>query len=110
VIRVTTDERLVIVLGRARENARPASFVARAAERDIPLVVLTVGYPVTERQQRFVAEAVGLAFDARVNLDAWVIATLEQIPQGIRPRDEVTIVAAGREERRIGSVLGRLPS
>lgn len=68
--------------------------------------MLTLGYPVSEEQQAFVTRAIDEAFEARVRLDAQIVAR----PGGLGARDDVTVVAAGREERRIGSALTRLPS
>jgi hypothetical protein len=110
VIDVTTGTRVVVVLGRGRLDADPARFVERAAARRVPLHVKTVGYPVTRRQQTFVAEAIDRAFEVRVHLDASVVDDARWVSADLGPLDEVTIVAAGREERRIGSVLARLPS
>lgn len=109
-IDVSTAERIVVVLGRGRWNADPAGFVARAAARQVPLVVEAVGYPVTGRQQAFVAEAVDRAFEARVHLDASVVAGPWEVAADLGAQDEVAIVAAGRERRRIGSSLGQPPS
>ncbi|MGZ6546258.1 MAG: hypothetical protein ACXVEI_13200 [Actinomycetota bacterium] len=109
-IDVTTGTNVVVVLGRGRLTAAPTRFVARAAARRAPLRVLTLGFPVTERQQAFVAEAVDRAFEARVHLDASVIGDPEKVSADLGPLDEVVVVAAGREERRIGSLLARLPS
>lgn len=109
-IDVTTGTRVVVVLGRGRLDADPARFVERAAARRVPLHVKTVGYPVTRRQQTFVAEAIDRAFEVRVHLDASVVDDARWVSADLGPLDEVTIVAAGHEERRIGSVLARLPS
>jgi hypothetical protein len=110
VIDVTIGTRVVVVLGRGRLDADPARFVARAAARRVPLHVKTVGYPVTRRQQAFVAEAIERAWDVRVHIDAAVVGDRGWVSADLGPEDEITIVAAGREERRIGSALARLPS
>ena len=109
-IDVTTGARVVVVLGRGRLDADPARFVTEAAARGVPLHVKTMGYPVTRRQQVFVAEAIERAWGVRVHLDAAVVGDPGWESADLGPEDEITIVAAGREERRIGSALGRLPS
>lgn len=109
-IEVTTGADVVVVLGRDRVDADPSPFVERALARHATLRVLTLGYPVTGWQQSFVAEAVDRAFESGVHLEASVVGDAERASADLGPQDAVTIVAAGREERRIGSVLARLPS
>jgi hypothetical protein len=109
VIDVVVQEREVVVLGRGRVDVDPAAHVARAARRGIPLIVLTLGFPVNERQQAFVVRAIDESFQARVSLDAQIITRSAGLAAKVGATDHVTIVAAGREERRIGSVLARLP-
>ena len=101
---------MVVVLGPGRTDVRPAAYVARAAERRLPLLVLAVGYPLSAEQQAFVTECIDRAFAGFVELDAQIVTAAEALGRHVAPSDEVTIVAAGRDERRIGSVLARLPS
>ncbi len=101
---------MVVVLGRGRSEVNPAAYVARAAERRLPLLVLAVGYPLSEQQQAFVTECIDRAFAGYVELDARIITRAAELGRHVAPTDEVTIVAAGRDERRIGSTLARLPS
>jgi hypothetical protein len=107
VIEVTVSTRVVVVLGRGRLDVGAAPYVERAAQRDIPLVVLTIGYPVTAAQQEFVAEAIDRAFDARVFLDAILLAEPAELATHLTVADEVS-VQAGRDRRRIASVVARL--
>ena len=72
--------------------------------------MLPRGYPVSRRRQAFIARAIDEAFEARVHLDARILVRLDELPRMSAPTDDVTIVAAGRDERRIGSVLARRPS
>ncbi len=106
-IEVTVSTRLVVVLGRGRLEVRAVPYVERAAERDIPLLVLTIGYPVSAAQQDFVAEAIDRAVDARVFLDAILLAEPAELATHLTIADEVS-VHAGRDRRRIASVLARL--
>jgi hypothetical protein len=110
VIDVVVHERIVVVLGRERVTIDPAVHIARAAGRGRPLLVLTLGYPVTEHQQAFVIRAIDEAFGSRVRLDAQIVAGSDGLAAYVVATDDVTVVAAGRDERRIGSVLARLPS
>ena len=109
-IDVVVRDRIVLVLGRGRMDTDPAVHVARAAGRRTPVLMLALGYPVSQRQQAFITRATGEALDARVRLDAQIIARLDDLAAHVGATDDVTVVAAGRDKRRIGSVLARLPS
>lgn len=109
-IDVVVRERIVVVLGRGRVDLDPRILIARAADCRIPVVVLTLGYPVIQRQQAFITGAIEGAFQERVELAAHVVARPDGLAAHVGARDDVMIVAAGRDERRIGSALARLPS
>jgi hypothetical protein len=110
VIDVAVRDRIVVVLGRGRVDVDPTLHVVRAAGRGTPLVMLALGYPVSQQQQAFITRAIDEAFDARVHLDARIVIRLDELAEHVDATDDVTVVAAGRDERRIGSVLARLPS
>jgi hypothetical protein len=107
VIDVTVTNRLVVVLGRGRLDVEAAPYVERAAERGVPLLVLTIGYPVSAEQGAFVAEVIDRALDARVFLDAILLAEHAELATHLTTTDEVS-VHAGRDRRRIASVMARL--
>ncbi len=109
-IDVSVGTRMVVVLGRGRLDVDPAWCVMKAADRRMPILVVAMGHPTTASQQRFVAQAVDRALELRVHLDAEMVADLSGLPTQVRSEDEVTIVAAGREERRIGSALAHQTS
>ena len=73
-IDVAVRDRIVVVLGRGRVDVDPAVHVARAAGRGTPLLMLALGYPMSQHQQAFIARAIDEAFEARVHLDAQIIA------------------------------------
>lgn len=108
-IDVVVHDRVVVVLGRGRVSVDPTVHVATAAHRGIPLLVLTLGYPVSEGQRAFVGRATDEAFHAGIRLDAQIVAGPAGVPAHLGATDDVTIVAAGRGERRIGTTLDRLP-
>jgi hypothetical protein len=101
---------VVLVVGRGQTDADTAVHVTRASDRGVPLLMLTLGYPVNERQRSYIARAIDRAFEARAQLDARILARAADLADLVAATDEVTVVAAGRDERRIGSVLARLPS
>ena len=109
-IEVVVRDRIVVVLGRGWVDVDPAIHVARAAGRGTSLLMLALGYPVSPHQQAFIIRAIDEAFEARVHLDARIVGRLDELATLVGAADDVTIVAAGRDERRIGSVLARLPS
>jgi hypothetical protein len=104
---VTVQERLVVVLGQQPGEKDVSRWVERAAERRVPLVVLSVGYPPSDSQQRLVAEAIDQAFLLGVRLEAVLVSTRALLPLHLQPGDDIQVVAAPREGRRIGSALGR---
>ncbi len=104
-IDVTVGTRLVVILGRRRLGVDADHCIGRAGELGASCLVLSVGYPATERQQRFVDEAVRRAFDRLVHLEAELVFDISGLRSRVELTDEVVIAAAGREERRIGSVL-----
>ncbi len=87
-----------------------AGCVEDAADQRVAVLVLAVGYSITDPQRRFVAQALERALELNVRLDAEMIARASALSRYVRPEDDVMIVAAGREERRIGSVLAHHPS
>lgn len=107
-IDVTVSTRVVVVLGRGRLEVAAAAYVDRAAELGVPLLVVTVGYPVSEPQRDFVAEAIEEAFEARVSLDAILLPRAAELATHLTLEDEVAMCAEGKERRRIGAVLARL--
>ena len=109
-IDVVVRDRIVVVLGRGRMDVDPAVHVARAAGRGTPLLMLALGYPVSQRQQAFITRAIDGSLEAHVRLDALIISRLDELTAHVGATDDVTVVAAGRDKRRIGAVLARLPS
>ena len=109
-IDVVVRDRIVVVMGREREDVDPTVHIARAAGRGSRFLILTLGYPVSQRQQAFIMRAIDEAFEARVHLDAQIAAGPDGLAAHVGAADDVAIVAAGRDERRIGSILSRLPS
>jgi len=105
VIGVAVDTRIVVVLGREPGDAKAADWVANAAHREIPLLVLAVGYPLTGDQQALVEAAVGRAFDLRVQLEAELVPGRTELLAHLHPGDVVVVAATGREARRIGAAL-----
>ena len=79
VIDVAVRDRIVVVLGRGRMDVDPAVHVARAAGRGTPLLMLALGYPVSQHQQAFITRAIDEAFEARVHLDARIVARLDEL-------------------------------
>jgi hypothetical protein len=110
VIDVIVHDRVVVVLGRGSVDVDPAPHISKAVDLGTSLVMLTLGYPVSEQQQAFVTRAVDEAFEARVRLKAQIVARPDGLAAFVGATDHIAIVATGREERRIGSALTRLPS
>ncbi len=106
-IGVAVDTRMVVVLGREPGDAKTADWVAHAAQREIPLLLLAVGYPLTGDQEALVADAIDRAFDLRVHLDAVLVPGRPELVAHLLPGDDVVVAATRREARRIDAALAR---
>ena len=98
--------RRVFVLG--REATLDVEAVARGvvAER-AELVLLSLGYPTGANQAAVLGEALRLAAEIRLWMDAVLVTKPEELPEHLRDGDDVTILASGSERRRIERALGR---
>ena len=104
-ISVGVRTRVVVVLSHRIGDSAAFGFIDRAARCDIPLVILSVGYPQSSAQQRFIGDAVHHAFGANVHLDAILVSDASALPGHIEPGDDVSVVASGRQGRRIAASL-----
>jgi nucleotide-binding universal stress UspA family protein len=98
--------RRVFVLGReATFDVDPVAkrVVAEGAE----LVLLSLGYPVTPGQEAVVGDALRLANELRLWLDTVLVTSPEEAAEYVRADDEVTLLASGRERKRLERVLGK---
>jgi nucleotide-binding universal stress UspA family protein len=96
--------RKVFVLGRGATldmEAVARRVVAEGAE----LVLLSLGYPVAHTQAAVVGDALRLAVELRLWLDAVLVKSPEEVAEFVREEDEVTILAVGSERRRIQRAL-----
>lgn len=98
--------RYLLVLGRNTENlGSPEALVAMASENELEVTLLSIGFPVTQQQQAFVAEAVDLAVDAGIRLDAEILAGAADLVGRVGEGEEVKVASRGFELRRIQSIL-----
>jgi len=65
------------------------------------LVVIAIGWPLTDAQRERLGHADTLARSARVVLDALLVPSSKGIASRVERGDEVTVDADPREERRI---------
>ena len=95
--------RTVLVLGR-----RPSGAGGRSADdlaRSGVLVVITIGWPVTDAQRERLDHAEALARTARVVLGAFLVPSARDVASRMELGDQVTVDAGPREERRIRRAL-----
>jgi hypothetical protein len=98
--------RRVFVLGRTAE-LDIADIVRRAAEDQVQLVLLSVGYPVDPAQDSVVSEAVRLADAEHVWLDAILVPSVRDLRRSLQDDDDdVSVVADGLERRTLERVVG----
>jgi nucleotide-binding universal stress UspA family protein len=101
--------RRVFVLG--REQVLDVEPEARRAAADgSELVLVTVGYPITDAQDDAVRAAVRLAGELGFNLDAVLATTPGKAAKEVGRADAVEIVATGKERKRLERALGIHPT
>jgi hypothetical protein len=97
--------RWVFLLGRSA--VLDLEDVARRAQVEpAQLVLLSLGYPVSAAQQAIVQQALQLAADLRLWLDAELVPAPRKVRELVRPTDEMTILAEGAERRRLERAAG----
>jgi hypothetical protein len=95
--------RTVLVLGR-----RPSGTGWPSAEdlaRSDVLVVIAIGWPVSDAQRAQLDHAEALARAARIVLDAHLVSSSREVATRMELGDRVTVDAGTREERRIRRTL-----
>ncbi len=96
--------RTVLVLGRRPSGSGWPSSQDLARSR--ALVVIAIGWPMTDAQRERLDRAEALASSAKVLLDAHLVPSSNEIASRMELGDEVTVDAGTREERRIRRALG----
>lgn len=96
------DRRIVVVVGR-----QPGVFPveATAVPGGARLIVLAVGWPLTDRQQQAVDEAKAVARTAQVVLDAILVSSSRAAAAHVLPDDDVFVAAHESEARRVRRAL-----
>ena len=102
---IPTKRRTVVVLGR---SARGATLPSVAEVRDTILVV-AIGWPLTDRQREVLDRAGELARTARVVLDAHLVSSAPAAAALVASEDRLVLDARAGEARRIRRSLGRGP-
>lgn len=97
--------RRVYVLGKQSLLEDLRSVAERAALDDVPLVLLSLGYPVTAAQEAVMEEAFALADELRVHLDVQLVTRLDDLPGLLEEGDEVAVLSSGFEHLRLEWLL-----
>jgi len=92
-----TERRTVLVLGR---TATGGTLPAAAEIRDT-ILVLAIGWPLTDTQRAVLERAEGLARSARVILDAHLLSSAAAAAAFVGSEDRLVLDAGPREARRI---------
>jgi len=98
-----TTRKTVLVLGRSAAGLP----VPATAEVDEGIVVLAIGWPLTDAQRAVLSEAEDAARRSRVVFDAQLIASADGLQRLIGGTDRVMLDAGPRESRRIRRALIR---
>jgi hypothetical protein len=80
--------------------------VAERAELDgVPLVLFSLGYPVSPAQERIMDEALKLVGEMRLQLEMELVARMEELPDLLAEGDEVAVLSSGFEHLRLEWLL-----
>jgi len=96
-----TERRTVLVLGR---SAHGATLPPVVEIRD-SILVLAIGWPLTDTQRAVLERAEELARTARVVLDARLVSSAAAAAAFVGSEDQLVLDAGGREGRRIRRTL-----
>jgi hypothetical protein len=102
---IPTKRRTVVVLGR---SARGATLPSVTEVRDT-ILVLAIGWPLTDAQRGVLDRAEELARTARVVLDAHLVSSAAAAAALVDTEDRLVLDAGSRETRQIRRSLGRRP-
>jgi nucleotide-binding universal stress UspA family protein len=97
--------RKVFVLG--RDATLDVESTARRVIADkAELVLLSMGHPVAPAQQAVIGDAMRLADQLRLWVDAALVSSSQQLAELVQRSDDVTVLASGGERREIERALG----
>ena len=99
--------RRVLILGRSA-SVDLAPHADRALAEGAQLVLVTVGYPVPGPHTRAVTDALRLADERGLFVEAALALSPDEARDFVRTGDRVTIVAEGREQRKIERAVNGL--
>jgi hypothetical protein len=102
---IPTKRRTVVVLG---HSARGATLPPMVEVRDT-ILVLAIGWPLTDAQRAVLGRAEELARNARVVLDSHLVSSAAAAAAVVGSEDRLVLDAGSREARRIRRSLGRRP-
>ena len=96
----TPAARTVLILGRGVVDGA-IGFAERAVRLGGELVLLSLGHPVTEKQQAVVTGALALVAESRTALDAVLVPDVGDLTRYLAPDDRVAVFSSGLERRTI---------
>jgi hypothetical protein len=102
---VVPHGRRVYVLGKHALLEDLGAVARRAYLENVPLVILSLGYPVSDRQQAIMDEGLALAGELRIHLDVRLVTSLDQLPALLGEGDEVAVLSSGFEHLRLEWLL-----
>ena len=98
--------RTVLILGTGALG-NVIGFVERAARLGGELVLLSLGYPVSDEQRSTVAQAIVLVAETPTSLDAVLVPDVGDLPRHLLPDDSIAVFATGLERRTIERAVRR---
>lgn len=92
-------QRTVLVLGRTAPDS--TRLFPDDLDGSIALVVIAIGWPLTETQQVVVDDALALARERAIVFDAILAGSVDEGAEIVAARDRVLVAGGRREVRRI---------
>ena len=83
-------------------------YTERAARIGTEIVILSIGSPSSDRQQRIVGRALGIAEGGGVGVDAILVPNPRDIPDYLEPGDSVGVFGSPLERWQVERTLGPL--
>jgi hypothetical protein len=90
---VLPPPRRVFVLG-GYNGTDPTVAVRRALEAGCEVVLIAVGYPLSQQQRRVVETTIALVNTMHGTLDAMLVASADELARHLLPGDRVEVLAS----------------
>ena len=96
--------RTVLIVGQGADSDA-IGFVERAVRLESEVVLLSLGYPISDGQRALVATALALVTETHSGLDVVLVPDAADLPRYLHPEDRVAVFASSGERRTVERVV-----